>query len=143
MTGVSMRFDFRTWIRKAVACLIFSMMMGSVQSSLAASTACPVMLYGGRLDHGAVSLNFMNRGKVPIRRLGLSCVSLQGHKATRFECQAEEGVFFPGTPYSLRFDDPDRTSRLVEVSVKNAVLDGYLWTSTRDQPCRPLKILKR
>ena len=138
-----MRLALRTWVRKMMACLIFIMMIGSVQSSLAASMACPVMLYGGRLDHGAVTLSFMNRGKVPIRRLGLSCVSVEGHKATHFACQAEEGVFFPGTPYSLRFDDPDKASRLVEVSVKNAVFGGTLWTSTRDQPCRPLKILKR
>ena len=116
-----MRFDFRTWIRKAIACLVFSMMMGSVQSPLAASTACPVMLYGGRLDHGAVSLNFMNRGKVPIRQLGLYCASMQGHKTKRFECHSETGVFFPGTPYSLRFDYPEKTSSLIEISVKNAV----------------------
>ena len=94
MTGVSMRLALRTWIRKTMACLIFGMMIGSVQSSLAASMACPVMLYGGRLDHGAVTLSFMNRGKVPIRRLGLSCVSVQGHKATHFACQAEEGGIF-------------------------------------------------
>ncbi len=126
-----------------IAFLSLSFMLTSVHSSPAASIACPVMLYGGKLDRGSVSLNFMNRGKVPIRQLGLYCTSLQGHKARRFECHAEAGVFFPGTPYTLRFDDPDKTSSSIEVSVKNAVLDGYIWTSIQDQPCRALKVLKR
>jgi hypothetical protein len=139
----SMRFDTATFIGKIIACLTFGMILFSAQTSGAASMACPVMLYGGKLDRGAVSLNFMNRGKVPIRQLGLYCTSLQGHNRRRFECHAEAGVFFPGTPYTLSFDYPDKTSRLIEVSVKNAVLDGYMWTSTHDQPCRPLKVFKR
>jgi hypothetical protein len=53
----------------------------SVQPSQA-GVACPVMLYGGKIDQGTVSVSFMNRGKAPIRELGLSCTPLQGQKAT-------------------------------------------------------------
>ncbi|HEY1501191.1 MAG TPA: hypothetical protein VGF88_16580 [Acidobacteriaceae bacterium] len=137
-----MRFATTTAIRKSVAVLTVSLLFASAQFSLAAS-ACPVMLYGGKLDQGTISFSFMNRGKVPIRQLGLDCVSLQGPKTGRFECHSEAGVFFPGTLYTLSFSYPDKTSRSIEVRVKNVFLDGYLWTSTKDQPCRPLKVFRR
>ena len=51
----------------------------SVQLSWA-GIACPVMLYGGKIDPGTVSVSFMNRGKVPMSQLELYCTPLQGPK---------------------------------------------------------------
>jgi hypothetical protein len=128
---------------KKLAFLALSVVLTSFQSSQAASTACPVMLYGGKVNRGTVSLGFMNRGKVPIRELALNCGWPGSHSTRPSECHTEEGLFFPGTPYTLTFDNPDKTSHSIVISVKNAVLDGYIWSSTQDQPCRPLKVLAR
>jgi hypothetical protein len=115
----------------------------SVQPSQA-GVACPVMLYGGKIDPGTVSVSFMNRGKAPIRELGLSCTPLQGQKAKRSDCHTEDGVFFPGTPYSISFAYPGKTPRSMSLSLKIALLsDGVRWTSIHDQPCKSLKITNR
>jgi hypothetical protein len=109
-----------------------------------AGIACPIMLYGGKIDPGTVSVSFMNRGKAPIRELGLYCTSLQGQKAKRSDCHTEDGVFFPGTAYSISFTYPGKTPRTMSLSLKTALLsDGVRWTSIHDQPCKSLKITNR
>jgi hypothetical protein len=123
--------------------LIACMIVASVQP-LQASIACPVMLYSGKVDQGTVSIRFMNRGKVPIRQLDLDCGPLQGQKARLFNCHTEAGVFYPGTSYALSFSYPGKVPRTIQVSLQTVLLpDGYIWTATQDQPCRPLKIVQR
>jgi hypothetical protein len=104
--------------------------------------ACPVRLSSGKVDEGKIDISFMNKGKIPIRQLELYCAPLQGQKARRLVCHTESGVFFPGTPYTLSFSYPEKSPQAIEVSVKTVLLpDGTLWTSTHDEPCRPLKIV--
>jgi len=136
-----MRFLNTLRVNKLAIFLTAWMILASVQSSHA-SMACPVRLSSGKVDQGKVSISFMNKGKVPIRQLELSCTPLQGRKERRLVCHTESGVFFPGTPYTLSFSYPGKTPEAIEVSLKTALLpDGTLWTSTHDEPCRPLKIL--
>jgi hypothetical protein len=115
----------------------------SVQPSQA-GIACPLMLYGGKIDQGTVSVSFMNRGKAPIRELQLSCTPLQGQKAKRSDCHIEDGVFFPATSYTISFPYSGKTPRTMSLSLKTAFLsDGVRWTSIHDQPCKSLKITKK
>ena len=115
----------------------------SVQPSQA-GIACPVMLYGGKIDQGTVSVSFMNRGKAPIREFGLSCTPLQGQKAKRSDCHTEDGVFFPATSYTISFPYPGKAPRTMSLSLKTALLsDGVRWTSIHDQPCKSLKVTNR
>jgi hypothetical protein len=138
-----MRFFRSKRVYSARALLGICIALVSVQPSQA-GIACPVMLYGGKIDQGTVSVSFMNRGKAPIRELGLSCTPLQGQKAKRSDCHTEDGVFFPGTPYSISFSYPGKTPRSMSLSLKTALLsDGVRWTSIHDQPCKSLKITNR
>ena len=138
-----MRFFRSKRVYSARALLGICIALVSVQPSQA-GIACPVMLYGGKIDQGTVSVSFMNRGKAPIRELGLSCTRLQGQKAKRSDCHTEDGVFFPGTPYSISFSYPGKTPRSMSLSLKSALLsDGVRWTSIHDQPCKSLKITNR
>ena len=138
-----MRFFRSKRVYSARALLGICVALVSVQPSQA-GIACPVMLYGGKIDQGTVSVSFMNRGKAPIRELGLSCTPLQGQKAKRSDCHTEDGVFFPGTPYSISFSYPGKTPRSMSLSLKTALLsDGVRWTSIHDQPCKSLKITNR
>ena len=115
----------------------------SVQLSWA-GIACPVMLYGGKIDPGTVSVSFMNRGKVPMSQLELYCTPLQGSKPKRSDCHTEAGLFFPGTSYTMSFAYPGKSPRAVSLSLKTAFLrDGVIWTSIHDQPCKSLKITNR
>jgi hypothetical protein len=138
-----MRFFRSKRVYSARALLGICIALVSVQPSQA-GIACPVMLYGGKIDQGTVSVSFMNRGKAPIRELGLSCTPLQGQKAKRSDCHTEDGVFFPGTPYSISFSYPGKTPRSMSLSLKTALLsDRVRWTSIHDQPCKSLKITNR
>ena len=138
-----MRFFRSKRVYSARALLGICVALVSVQPSQA-GIACPVMLYGGKIDPGTVSVSFMNRGKAPIRELELSCTPLQGQKAKRSDCHTEDGVFFPGTPYSISFSYPGMTPRSMSLSLKTALLsDRVRWTSIHDQPCKSLKITNR
>jgi hypothetical protein len=138
-----MRFFRSKRVYSARALLGICVALVSVQPSQA-GIACPVMLYGGKIDQGTVSVSFMNRGKAPIRELELSCTPLQGQKAKRSDCHTEDGVFFPGTPYSISFSYPGKTPRSMSLSLKTALLsDRVRWTSIHDQPCKSLKITNR
>jgi hypothetical protein len=138
-----MKFFRSKRVYSARALLGICIALVSVQPSQA-GIACPVMLYGGKIDQGTVSVSFMNRGKAPIRELGLSCTPLQGQKAKRSDCHTEDGVFFPGTAYSISFTYSGKTPRTMSLSLKTALLsDGVRWTSIHDQPCKSLKISNR
>ena len=112
--------------------------------SLQAAMTCPVRLSDGKIDQGTISISFMNSGKTPIRELNLDCTPIQGTKAARVDCHSEAGIFYPGTPYTIRFGYTGKASKAIEVSVESVRLqDGTIWTSTQDQPCRPLKIASK
>jgi hypothetical protein len=106
-----------------------------------AGLACPVMLYGGKMSQGTITLSFRNQGKAPVRELDLACTPLHGHKS---DCHTEAGVFFPGTPYDMDFSYPGKAPRTFVLSLKAALFaDGLRWTSLRDQPCKSLRITNR
>ena len=129
---------------KATPILLTACMALASGPSLQAAMTCPVRLSDGKIDQGTISISFMNSGKTPIRELGLDCSPLQGRKSTRVDCHSESGVFYPGTQYSLRFAYSGKGSNAIEMSVESVRLqDGTIWTSTQDQPCRPLKIVSK
>jgi hypothetical protein len=138
-----MRLFPATHANLATTFFVLCIVLSSVKPSQA-GIACPVMLYGGKVDQGTVSVSFMNKGKVPIRQLELYCTPLQGKKAKRSDCHTEAGLFFPGTPYTMSFSYPGKTPRAMSLSLKTALLpDGFRWTSIHDQPCRSLRITNR
>jgi hypothetical protein len=138
-----MRF-FRLPRTDASLALLSACMVLAASQPLQAANACPVRLSDGKIEQGTISINFMNSGKTPIRLLNLDCTPLQGGKATRIDCHSEAGIFYPGTPYSLRFGYTGKASRSIEVSVESVRLqDGTIWSSTQDQPCQPLKIVAK
>jgi hypothetical protein len=138
-----MRFRHSRRVDAARTLLGMCLVLVSVQPSRA-GVACPLMLYGGKVAQGTVSVSFMNRGKVPIRELDLYCTPLQGQKGKRSDCHTEAGLFFPGTPYTISFAYPGKSPRAMSLSLKTALLrDGSRWTSIHDQPCKSLKITNR
>jgi hypothetical protein len=109
-----------------------------------AAANCPIRLSGGAISQGTVTFSFMNQGKTPVRELHLDCTRRKGQKMVRTACHSESGVFYPGNPYSVRFDDTDKVSHPVEVIVESARFqDGGIWTSSQDVPCKALKLASR
>jgi hypothetical protein len=109
-----------------------------------AEIACPVMMFNGKSEQGDLGLTFMNTAKVPIRQIEFYCTPISGHAARRSVCHIEAGIFYPGTPYPIRFSYATKGARTILVSLRTAQFsEGYLWISTHDQPCRSLRISAR
>jgi hypothetical protein len=129
---------------RATPFLLSACMALAVAQPLQAELACPVRLSDGKIDQGTISIRFMNGGKTPIRELNLDCTALGGGKAEHKACHSESGIFYPGTPYTVRFAYTGKAARSIEVSVNSAgLLNGSIWSSSQDQPCRPLKIVTK
>jgi len=121
--------------------------LGMICLSLAnASNTCMVTLVSGATDSGGVSVTFRNAGKLPIRRLEFSCTPIRGHahKAQSALCHAEDGLFFPGTEYTVSYPCPTCSSQPLLMSLRSATLsDGSIWKPIAGQRCRVLKIYPR
>ncbi len=108
-----------------------------------ASGTCPVTLVSGAADADAITVTFLNAGKLLIRRLELNCTLIHGqtHKAGRTPCREENALFFPGTEYTVRYPYPDGIRQPVRVSLRSVTLsDGYIWKPSKRQTCRILRI---
>lgn len=107
--------------------------------------ACPVMMFDGSSDlSGGLGLTFMNTGKVPIQHLELYCAPLNGKTTRRSLCHTETGIFYPGTPYPIRFAYSSKAAFPIRISLKTIRLyDGYEWTPAHGQSCHSLTITKR
>jgi len=99
------------------------------------SGPCPLTLVSCEGDRNAIVISFSNAGKLPISRLEFSCVATrrqakhnQVHATHAGICREENAMFFPATPYEVRYPYPDRVPVPVLVSVKSVTLsDGYIW----------------
>lgn len=106
-----------------------------------AAIACPMMIYDGNANQEELNLRFMNTAKVPIRQIEFYCTPLDGHSKQRTLCGVESGIFYPGTPYSARFNYPSTRARIILVSLRSVQFsEGNMWMSGHDQACRSLRI---
>ncbi len=109
-----------------------------------AEIACPLMMFDGKSEQDDLGLTFMNKAKVPIRQIEFYCTSLNGPSARRSVCHTETGIFYPGTPYPIRFSKATKGARTILVSLRLIQFsEGFMWTSTQDQACRSLQISSR
>jgi len=123
-----------------MAVLISTMFLASLAD---ASGPCPVTLVSGEGNRDAIIVTFRNAGKLPIRRLEFSCLPIHGqvNKDRGAVCREENAMFFPATPYTVRYGYPGGVPKPVLVSVKSATLsDGYVWKPSQHQTCRALRI---
>jgi hypothetical protein len=94
--------------------------------------------------HPSPTQGIIRLQQVPIRQLELYCTPLPDHPPGRSVCHTKTGVFFPGTPYTISFPYSLKSSHLLLVSPRTALLSGgYMWTSIHDQSCHTLKVSRK
>ncbi len=109
-----------------------------------AEIPCPITLISGDADQDSIRLSFMNKGKVPVQQLNLSCTPPKDQTARGAACHTESGLFYPGMEYSLDFPYPGVAGRAIVISLRTARLaGGVVWTATPSQSCRALRILRK
>jgi hypothetical protein len=112
--------------------------------SAKAQIPCPVRFISGDANQDSITLSFMNKGKVPVQQLNLSCTPPKAQTARGEVCHTENGLFYPGMQYSLELPYPGADRHAIEISLRTArVAGGVLWTSTRSEPCRVLRVQRK
>ena len=124
-------------IQLAILIVFFASLAG-------ASSSCPVTLVSAAAEPDAITVTFLNAGKLPIRQLEFNCALLRPHTPKAqppARCREQNALFFPGTEYTVRYAYPGGNAKPVRVSLKNVTLsNGYVWKPTRRQPCRVLNV---
>jgi hypothetical protein len=111
-----------------------------------ASSPCPFTLVSGEVAPHSLTLTFWNTGKLPIRRLELNCtlVRAQANKTESIPCREQNALFFPGPEYTVSYAFAGALPRSALVSLKSVTLsNGFIWKSSRRQPCRAMKIYSK
>jgi hypothetical protein len=109
-----------------------------------AQVTCPARLTDGVAGPDSIKLSFMNKGKIAIRQLILSCSPPLNQKTPGGVCHTEGGIFYPGTEYFMDIPYPGANRHPVVISLKAAVLvGGVIWNSTPAEACRTLRVLKK
>jgi len=138
---IAIRMALKALLRSSLAALCLLILFAK---HTRAEIACPIMLFDGKADPDDLGLSFMDTAKVPIRQLEFYCSAAGRHSARRSVCHVETGVFYPGTPYSIRFGFASKNAHTILVSLRSVQFsEAYLWTSTHDQACRSLRISVR
>jgi len=109
-----------------------------------AQVTCPVTFISGDAGQDSIKLSFMNKGKVPIRQMMLSCSPPLNPKTRGGICRTESGIFYPGTEYTIDIPYPGARRHPVVISLKTAILaGGIIWQSTSAEACRTVRALKK
>jgi hypothetical protein len=108
-----------------------------------AADLCPVVLVTGAGEPDAFTITFMNRGKLPIRRLEFNCVPARGQlkKIDRNHCVERNAYFLPANQYTVRYTYPGGQPGTVVVSLRSMTLgDGHEWKASKRYRCRTLRV---
>jgi len=115
-----------------------------LMTSLAlAADPCPVVLVSGVGESDAFTITFMNRGKLPIRRLEFNCTPARGQlkKADRNHCIERNAYFQPSTQYTARYTYPGGKPGTVIASLRSVLWgDGHEWKPSKRYNCRTLRV---
>jgi hypothetical protein len=92
---------------------------------------CPVSLTSANAERDSIKLEFMNKGKLPIEQLSLSCTPSANNKSRSAICHNETGIFYPGTEYWIEIAYPGANRHSAVIAVKEVRLAGGVFWNTR------------
>ena len=131
-------------MKRAYAFALCALMMPLLAD--AAGLPCPVILVSGAAEADAFTITFMNRGKMPIRRIEFNCAPARGKlkKTDRDHCTERNSYFLPSNQYTVRYTYPGGKPGTMIVSLRSITLgDGHEWKPTKSYNCRTLTIQKK
>jgi hypothetical protein len=105
---------------------------------------CPVSLTSADADQASIKLEFMNKGKVPIEQLRLSCTPPANNKSRSAICHTETGIFYPGIQYWIEITYPGANRHSTVIEAKEVrMAGGVFWNTRSSDSCRTLKVSRR
>ena len=125
----------------AFALALFALLLSSLAD--ATGLPCPVILVSGAGEADAFTITFMNRGKMPIRRIEFNCAPARGkpRQVDQNHCTERNADFLPSNQYTVRYTYPGGKPSTTIVSLRSITLgDGHEWKPTKNYSCRTLRI---
>jgi hypothetical protein len=121
--------------------LVLVLFMIASCSSVYGQVPCPVTLVSARAEKDSIQLEFMNKGKVPIEQLDLSCSPSGNNTFPNGICHAEHGIFYPGMVSWIKIDYLGANRHRIDVSVEDIHLaGGILWQPRTSDSCKVLRV---
>jgi hypothetical protein len=126
---------------KTLALVVFAVLSAHDMHS---QVPCPVSLTSATAEHDSIKLEFMNKGKVPIEQLSLSCTPPANNKSRSATCHIEGGIFYPGTEYWIEIPYPGANRHSTIIAVKEVRLaGGEFWNPRSSDSCRTLRVSRK
>ena len=126
----------RMW--KTLALGIFAIVLAHDTYS---QVPCPVSLTSAHAEQDIIKLEFVNKGKLPIEQLSLSCTPSANNKSGSATCHNETGIFYPGAEYWIEIAYPGANRRSAVIAVKEVrMAGGILWNTRSSNSCRTLRV---
>jgi len=120
--------------------MLFVLTIGQVRGQV----PCPVALTAGNEKTDRIEVSFMNKGKLPIEQLRLSCVPGTSQSSRIGTCLTKDGIFYPGTQYWIDIFYPGANRRGITVTVESVQLaGGVTWNRRSADSCRALRIRRK
>jgi len=121
--------------------LVMALLMTASVPSVYGQVPCPVTLVSARAEKDSIQLEFMNKGKVPIEQLNLSCSPAGNNTFPNGTCHAEHGIFYPGVVSWIKIDYLGANRHRIDVSVEDIHLaGGILWQPRTSDSCKVLRV---
>jgi len=126
---------------KALTLVIFAVVPAHGMYSQA---PCPVSLTRANAEQDSIKLEFMNKGKVPIEQLSLSCTPSANNKSRGAICHNVTGIFYPGTEYWIEIAYPGAHHHSTVIAVKEVRLAGGVsWNTRSSDSCRAIRVSRK
>jgi hypothetical protein len=121
--------------------LALAMLAGVSAHNMYSQVPCPVSLTNANVEQDSIKLEFMNKGKLPIEQLSLSCAPSAKNKSRSAICHNETGIFYPGMEYWIEIVYPGANLHSTVISVKDVRLaGGVIWNARSSDSCRTLRV---
>jgi hypothetical protein len=105
---------------------------------------CPVSLTSANAEQDSIKLEFMNKGKLPIEQLSLSCASSANNTSRDAICHNVTGIFYPGTEYWIEIAYPGANRRSTVIAVEEVrMAGGVFWNTRSSNSCRTLRVPRK
>jgi hypothetical protein len=102
---------------------------------------CPVSLTSAHAEQDNIKLEFVNKGKLPIEQLSLSCMPSANNKSGSAICHNETGIFYPGTEYWIEIAYLGANRHSIAISVNEVRLAGGVsWNTRSSDSCLTLRV---
>jgi hypothetical protein len=130
--------------QKWMITLALILFMASASCESYGQVSCPVSLTSAKAGADSIRLEFVNKAKVPIEELSLSCTPPPKNASSGAICHSDTGIFYPGNSYELEITYSGANRHKTVIAVQDVRLaQGISWSRRTSAPCKSLTVSRK